>query len=138
VTILIEEKAPLNTRFPHIYLALHRAASLFTCLCRRIYAQAVGLAAVEDGAALVVDGVGVGRVGADPGVGHRRRDGRGDGVILGKGIEKTCAVASRNPLLHDGATNATWSPRLDSEAVPPCRSRVFGAELGGSLATPNF
>src|SRR5215203_12732 len=48
------------------------------------------------------------------------------------------AVASRNILLRDGATNATRSGRFYPEEVPPCRSRVPGADLGGSLATPNF
>jgi hypothetical protein len=47
-------------------------------------------------------------------------------------------VASRNPLLHKGATNATRSRRSDSEEAPPCLTRVLGAELDGSLATLNF
>ena len=50
----------------------------------------------------------------------------------------SCAVASRNPLIHNGATNATLSGRFDSEEVEPCRSRVPRADLGGSLATANF
>ena len=48
------------------------------------------------------------------------------------------SVTSRNPLLHNGATNATWSPRFGSEVVLPCRSRGLRAALGGSLATANF
>ena len=47
-------------------------------------------------------------------------------------------VASRNTLLGDGATNATWWGLFDLGTVPPCRSGVPGAGLGGSLATPNF
>src|SRR5215212_2214444 len=50
----------------------------------------------------------------------------------------SCAVASRNSLLHNGATNATWSWRLDAEGVPPGRRGVLGAVLEGSLATANF
>jgi hypothetical protein len=49
-----------------------------------------------------------------------------------------CTVTSRNPLIHDGATNPTRSGPKRPEVVPPCRSRVFGDELSGSLATPNF
>jgi hypothetical protein len=47
-------------------------------------------------------------------------------------------VASRNALLHNGATNATRLRRSDSEEVPPCLTRVLGAELDGPLATLNF
>src|SRR5215213_3181417 len=50
----------------------------------------------------------------------------------------SCAVASRNSLLHNDATNATWSWRLDAEGVPPGRRGVLGAVLEGSLATANF
>jgi hypothetical protein len=45
---------------------------------------------------------------------------------------------SRNPLIHNGATNATWSGHFYPEAVPPWRSGVPGADLGESLATANF
>jgi hypothetical protein len=48
------------------------------------------------------------------------------------------SVTSRNPLIHNGATNATRSRLSDSEEAPPCRTRVLGAELDGSLATLNF
>jgi hypothetical protein len=57
---------------------------------------------------------------------------------MGGDFSGSGAVTSRNPLLHDGATNATWSGRFDLWTVPPCRSRVLGAELDESLATPNF
>ena len=57
---------------------------------------------------------------------------------MGRKFSGNCDVASRNPLLHDGATNATKSRRLESEVVPPCRTRELGAELDGSLATLNF
>src|SRR5215217_1384567 len=57
---------------------------------------------------------------------------------MGEDFSGSCAVASRNTLLHNGATNATWSGHFYPEAVPPCRSRAPGAEFGGSLATANF
>src|SRR5829696_4463752 len=56
----------------------------------------------------------------------------------GQEFSGNCDVASRNPLIHNGATNATRSRRSDSEEAPPCRARGPGAELGGTLATPNF
>src|SRR5215203_1159522 len=57
---------------------------------------------------------------------------------MGGYFSGSCAVTSRNPLLHDGATNATKSRRSDPEEAPPCHSRVPGAGLGGMLATSNF
>jgi hypothetical protein len=57
---------------------------------------------------------------------------------MGQEFSGNCDVASRNALLHNGATNATRSRRSDSEEAPPCRTRVLGAELDGSLATLNF
>src|SRR5688572_18075430 len=57
---------------------------------------------------------------------------------MGQEFSGNCDVASRNALLHNGATNATRSRRLESEEAPPCRTRVLGAELDGSLATANF
>src|SRR5215208_5076397 len=57
---------------------------------------------------------------------------------MGVDFSGSRVVASRNTLLHDGATNATWSGRFDLGTVPAGRSRVPGAHLGGSLATPNF
>jgi hypothetical protein len=48
------------------------------------------------------------------------------------------AVTSRNTLLHNGATNTTWSPRFDSEGVPLCRCQVLATVHGGSLAMANF
>src|SRR5215217_8022018 len=57
---------------------------------------------------------------------------------MGGYFSGSCAVTSRNPLLHDGATNATKWWRSDPEEAPPCHSRVPGAGLGGMLATSNF
>ena len=36
---------------------------------------------------------------------------------MGRDFSDSCTVASRNPLLHKGATKSTWSPRLDAEGV---------------------
>jgi hypothetical protein len=47
-------------------------------------------------------------------------------------------VTSRNGLLHQGATTATYSPLLDAEGLVPCRCEVIDAALDGSLATANF
>src|SRR5215212_8639800 len=58
--------------------------------------------------------------------------------LMGQEFSGNCDVASRNSLLHSGATKATRSRRSDSEEAPPCRTRVLGAELDGSLATANF
>src|SRR5215212_91929 len=57
---------------------------------------------------------------------------------MGEKFSGSWSVTSRNPLIHNGATNATWSGHFYPEAVPPCRSGVLAVELGGSLATPNF
>src|SRR5215212_2408070 len=57
---------------------------------------------------------------------------------MGQEFSGNCDVASRNALLHNGATNATRSRRSDSEEAPPCRTLVLGAELDGSIATANF
>jgi hypothetical protein len=57
---------------------------------------------------------------------------------MGEKFSGSWSVTSRNPLIHNGATNATWSPRFGSEVVLPCRSRGLRAALCGSLATPNF
>jgi hypothetical protein len=57
---------------------------------------------------------------------------------FGQDFSGSRAVTSRNRLLHDGATNATWSLWLDTEVVPPSPSGVPGAEIGRSLATANF
>ena len=57
---------------------------------------------------------------------------------MGQEFSGNCDVASRNALLHNGATNATRSPRSDSEEAPPWRTWVLGAELDGALATLNF
>ncbi|MDQ5812961.1 MAG: KR domain-containing protein [Actinomycetota bacterium] len=53
-------------------------------------------------------------------------------------ISGSCAVTSRNTLLPNGATNATWSRCFGSEAGQLSSSGVPGAEIGGSLATVNF
>src|SRR5215203_1646124 len=57
---------------------------------------------------------------------------------MGGDFSGSCAVTSRNALLHNEATNATWSGHFYPEAEASCRSRVPGADLGGSLATSNF
>ena len=38
---------------------------------------------------------------------------------MGGDFSGSSTVASRNTLLHDGATNATWSGHFYPEAVPP-------------------
>src|SRR5215208_5405882 len=50
----------------------------------------------------------------------------------------SCIVASRNSLMHNGATPATKSERFDAEGVPPCCSRVLSAASERLLATVNF
>ena len=50
----------------------------------------------------------------------------------------SCAVTSRNPLIHNGATNRTYPPRFDAEGVPPRRFEVLVAVSDGLLATLNF
>jgi hypothetical protein len=57
---------------------------------------------------------------------------------MGGVFSGSCVVTSRNPLIHDGATNATWLGRFDPKTVPPYRSGALAAELGGTLATANF
>ena len=57
---------------------------------------------------------------------------------MGEDFSGSCAVTSRNPLIHNGATNATWSGRFGSEVVPPCRSGLLTAAVDGLLATANF
>jgi hypothetical protein len=49
-----------------------------------------------------------------------------------------CDVASRNPLIHNGATIGTYSLRFDAEGVAPRRFGVLAAALEGVLATANF
>jgi hypothetical protein len=49
-----------------------------------------------------------------------------------------CGVASRNTLLHSGATNGTKSLRLDAYRVSPCRHGGLAALPDGVLATVNF
>ena len=56
--------------------------------------QPVGAGAVEQVAVGVVDGVGVGRPGADLGVGHRRRDDRREVMELGASVEQPRAVCA--------------------------------------------
>jgi len=48
---------------------------------------------------------------------------------MGQEFSGNCDVASRNALLHNGATNATRSRRSDPEEVPPCHARGPGARL---------
>jgi hypothetical protein len=69
---------------------------------------------------------------------RRKREVRSKPGPMGEKFSGNCNVASRNALLHNGATNATWSPRFGSEVVLPWRSGALAAELGGTLATPNF
>src|SRR5215208_4070341 len=59
-------------------------------------------------------------------------------VRWGQDFSGSCTVTSRNPLLQNGATKSTKSPRFDAEGVPPCRCRVLGAAPDGALATVNF
>src|SRR4051794_17201912 len=56
----------------------------------------------------------------------------------GQEFSGNCDVASRNTLLHNGATNATRLRRSDSEEAPPCHARGPGSCLVRSLATANF
>ena len=55
-----------------------------------------------------------------------------------KEFSSSCAVASRNPLLHIGATKGAKSTRLVVEGVAPCRCRAPAAAPDGLLATVNF
>jgi len=48
------------------------------------------------------------------------------------------AVTSRNSLIHNGATNATWLPRFDAEGIKMRRSGALFSALDGVLATLNF
>ena len=57
---------------------------------------------------------------------------------MGEIFSGSWSVASRHPLIHNGATNATWTMRFNPKTVPPCRSGALAAELGGTLATLNF
>jgi hypothetical protein len=57
---------------------------------------------------------------------------------MGQDFSGSWSVTSRHPLLHSGVTNATRSARFDAEGVAPCRTRVLGAEIDGSLATLNI
>jgi hypothetical protein len=57
---------------------------------------------------------------------------------MGQEFSGNCDVASRDALLHNGATNATWTGRFDPKTVPPWGSWALAAEIGGTLATPNF
>ena len=71
------------------------------------------------------------------------REPRQDGVRLragpmGQDFLGSCAVTSRNPLIHEGATNPTRSTRFDAEGVAPGRPGLLAAALEGVLATPNF
>jgi hypothetical protein len=50
----------------------------------------------------------------------------------------SCAVTSRNSLIHNGATTATKSKRFDAEGVPPYCCRVLTAASERLLATMNF
>jgi hypothetical protein len=69
---------------------------------------------------------------------RRKREVRLSPGPMGEEFSGSSAVTCRNALLHDGATNVTWSGHCYPEAVPPCRSRAPGADLGSSLATTNF
>jgi hypothetical protein len=57
---------------------------------------------------------------------------------MGGDFSGSSDVTTRNILLHDGATNATWSGRFDAEGVAICPCKVLTAVQGGSLATANF
>jgi hypothetical protein len=57
---------------------------------------------------------------------------------IGEDFSGSCAVTSRNSLIHNGATTATKSERFDAEGVPPCCCRVLTAASERLLATLNF
>jgi hypothetical protein len=57
---------------------------------------------------------------------------------MGQDFSGSCTVTSRNPLILNGATKGTNSPRFDAEGVPPCRCRVLAAAPDGALVTVNF
>ena len=57
---------------------------------------------------------------------------------MGGSFSGSCIVTSRNSLIHNGATTATKSERLDAEGVPPCCCRVLTAASERLLATVNF
>jgi hypothetical protein len=54
---------------------------------------------------------------------------------MGQEFSGSWSVTSRHPLIHNGATNATWQVRFDPKLVPRCRSAALTAEFGRTLAT---
>jgi hypothetical protein len=59
-------------------------------------------------------------------------------ALLGEHFSGSCAVTSRNPLIHNGATNGTKSKRFDHEegvAEPVVRGLAYVEE---PFATVNF
>jgi hypothetical protein len=79
------------------------------------------------------------QLGAAAAQGERRRPGEGlDLSPKRQDFLGSCAVTSRNALIHNVAKNGIKPPCFDAYRVPPCRSQMLGAEFGGSLATPNF
>jgi hypothetical protein len=57
---------------------------------------------------------------------------------MGENFSGSCTVTSRNPLIHNGATNGTKLLRFDAKGVLPCCSRVLGDAPDGPFATLNF
>src|SRR5215212_4982321 len=56
---------------------------------------------------------------------------------MSENFSGSCIVTSRNFLIHNGATTATNSERLDAEEVPPFSCRVLTAASERLLATAN-
>jgi hypothetical protein len=57
---------------------------------------------------------------------------------MGQDFSGNCAVTSRNPLIHNGATNSTKVPGFDTEGVTLFRCQVITAASDELLATSNF
>jgi hypothetical protein len=62
---------------------------------------------------------------------RHQREVRSSLGLMGEDFSGSSTVTSRNSLLRNGATNATWSPHFDAEGVATCRRRVLTAALDG-------
>ena len=57
---------------------------------------------------------------------------------MGEDFSGSRAVTSRNPLIHNGATNSTNAPGFDPGGVALFRCQVITAASDELLATVNF
>ena len=84
------------------------------------------------------DGQGFQRARAEIERGQAKRTGLLAPDLTAKEFSGSCAVARRSPLIHNGATNGTYSPLFDASGVPRCSCGVLSATPDGLLATANF